>query len=62
MNGLLTCPYCPQEKTEYFTADKVPTKKCSFRSASECEEAKKQAEGKSEEERKTLLSGCPNTN
>jgi len=58
VNGLLTCPNCQQEKTEYFTADKVPTQKCYFRPASECEEAKKQAEGKSDEERKPLLSGC----
>lgn len=59
VNGLLTCPYCPAEKTEYFTPDRVPTKKCFFRSPQECEEAKKQAEGKSEEEKKQLLSGCP---
>lgn len=58
VNGLLTCPYCPREKIEYFTADKIPTQKCFFRSPAECEEAKKQAEGKSEEERKQLLSGC----
>lgn len=59
-NGLLTCPNCPQEKTEYFTADKVPTKKCSFRPAAECTAVKAQAEAenKSEEEKKTLLSGC----
>ena len=59
VNGLLTCPYCPSERTEYFTADKVPTKKCSFRSPSECDEAKKQTEGKSDEEKKQIMSGCP---
>jgi len=59
-NGLLTCPYCPQEKVEYFTADKVPTKQCFFRSPQECDEARKQVEGKSDEERKQLLYGCPN--
>ncbi|KKS47177.1 hypothetical protein A3J20_05545 [Candidatus Gottesmanbacteria bacterium RIFCSPLOWO2_02_FULL_42_29] len=59
VNGLLTCPNCPEEKIEYFTVDKVPTKQCFFRPASECDEAKKQAEGKSEEERKSLLSACP---
>jgi hypothetical protein len=47
------------EKTEYFTADKIPTKKCFFRSRQECDEAKKQAEGKSDEEKKQLLSNCP---
>ena len=59
-NGLLTCPNCPQEKIEYFTADKVPTKKCSFRPAAECTAVKAQAEAenKSEEEKKTLLAGC----
>lgn len=62
VNGLLTCPYCPSERTEYFTVDKVPTKKCFFRPPGECEEAKKQTEGKSEEEKKQLLSGCPITN
>lgn len=62
VNGLLTCPYCPQEKTEYFTADKVPTQKCFFKSPTECEEAKKQAEGKSEEEKKQILWGCTNIN
>ena len=62
VNGLLTCPNCPQEKIEYFTVDKVPTKQCFFRPQAECEEAKKQAEGKSEEERKTLLSACPIVN
>ncbi|OGG03208.1 hypothetical protein A2W14_02175 [Candidatus Gottesmanbacteria bacterium RBG_16_37_8] len=62
VNGLLTCPNCPQEKTEYFTADKVPTQKCFFRPAGECAEAKKQSEGKSDDEKKQLLSGCPNTN
>lgn len=59
VNGLLTCPYCPLERTEYFTADKVPTKKCSFRAPNECEEAKKLTEGKSEEEKKQIMSGCP---
>ena len=58
VNGLLTCPNCPSEKTEYFMADKVPTKKCFFRPSGECAEAKKQAEGKSDEEKKKLLSGC----
>ncbi len=58
-NGLLTCPYCPQEKIEYFTANKVPTQKCFFRAPAECDEARKQAEGKSEEERKQMLAGCP---
>lgn len=59
-NGLLTCPNCPQEKIEYFSADKVPTKKCSFRAASECTAVKTQAEAenKSDEEKKTLLAGC----
>ena len=59
VNGLLTCPNCPSEKIEYFTADKIPTQKCFFRGASECEEAKKQLEGKSDEEKKQLLAGCP---
>jgi membrane carboxypeptidase/penicillin-binding protein len=58
-NGLLTCPNCPMEKTEYFTADKIPTKKCFFRSRQDCDEAKKQAEGKSDEEKKQLLANCP---
>lgn len=58
VNGLLTCPNCPQEKIEYFAADKVPTKQCYFRSASDCASAKQQAEGKSEEEKKQLLAGC----
>ena len=59
-NGLLTCPFCPQEKIEYFTADKVPTKKCFFRPAAECTAVKAQAEAenKSDEEKKTLLAGC----
>lgn len=60
VNGLLTCPNCPQEKIEYFTADKIPTKKCFFRSAGECDEARKQTEGKSDEEKKQMLSGCGN--
>ena len=58
-NGLLTCPNCPIEKTEYFMSDKVPTKTCFFRPIEECEEAKKQSEGKSDEERKILLTDCP---
>ncbi len=58
VNGLLTCPNCPQEKIEYFTADKVPTKQCYFRPAKECEEIKQQMEGKSEEEKKKMLVGC----
>lgn len=58
VNGLLTCPYCPQEKTEYFTADKIPTQKCYFKSPAECEDAKKQAEGKSDDEKKQILAGC----
>ena len=60
VNGLLTCPNCPQEKVEYFTADKVPTKKCFFKPKAECEALKAQAtaENKSEEEKKQLLSGC----
>lgn len=57
-NGLLTCPNCPEEKTEYFKPDKVPTKKCSLRPLAECEDAKKQVEGKSNEERKILLTDC----
>jgi membrane carboxypeptidase/penicillin-binding protein len=57
-NGLLTCPNCPMEKTEYFTADKVPTQKCFFRPFAECEDAKKQAEGKTDEEKKALLTNC----
>lgn len=59
-NGLLTCPNCPLEKTEYFTADKVPTQKCFFRSPAECDAARTQIEGKSDEEKKQLLAGCPN--
>ena len=62
VNGLLTCPNCPQEKTEYFTVDKVPTKTCFFRPPHECEEAKKLSEGKSDEEKKQLLANCPLTN
>jgi len=62
VNGLLTCPYCPVEKTEYFTADKIPTKKCSFRSPTECDAAKAQAEGKSDEEKKQIMAGCPVVN
>ena len=60
VNGLLTCPNCPQEKVEYFTADKIPTKQCYFRSKGECETLKTQAEAehKSDEEKKALLSGC----
>lgn len=58
VNGLLTCPNCPQEKTEYFTADKVPTKQCYFRSKAECDGAKAQSEGKSDEEKKQILAGC----
>lgn len=66
VNGLLTCPNCPLEKTEYFTADKVPTQKCFFRSPAECDSARAQADlpaqagGKSDDEKKQLLSGCPN--
>lgn len=60
VNGLLTCANCPQEKTEYFTADKVPTKQCFFRSKSDCDNAKTQLDGKSDDEKKQLLSGCPN--
>ena len=60
VNGLLTCPNCPMEKTEYFTADKVPTQKCFFRSPAECDSARAQAEGKSDEEKKQLFSGCLN--
>lgn len=59
-NGLLTCPNCPQEKIEYFTADKVPTQKCFFRSPAECDALRSQIEGKSDDEKKQLLSGCPN--
>lgn len=58
-NGLLTCPYCPSERTEYFTADKVPIKKCSFRAPDDCNSAKAQAEGKSDDEKKQILAGCP---
>lgn len=58
VNGLLTCPNCPQEKIEYFPADKLPTKQCYFRSGKECEEIKKQLEGKSDEEKKKMLAGC----
>lgn len=60
VNGLLTCPNCPAEKTEYFTADKVPTQKCFFRAPVECDSARAQAGGKSDEEKKQLLAGCPN--
>lgn len=59
VNGLLTCQYCPSEKTEYFTADKVPTKKCSFRSPDDCTSARTQSEGKSDDEKKQMLAGCP---
>lgn len=64
VNGLLTCPNCPQEKTEYFTADKLPTKQCFFRSKGECDTLKTQAEAehKTDEEKKALLSGCALTN
>lgn len=58
-NGLLTCPNCPEEKTEYFPVDKAPTKTCTLRPTTECEEAKKQSEGKSDEEIKALLINCP---
>lgn len=60
VNGLLTCPNCPQEKVEYFTAEKVPTKQCYFRSKGECDTLKTQAEAehKSDDEKKQLLSGC----
>lgn len=58
-NGLLTCPYCPSEKTEYFTADKIPTRKCFFRSPQECTDAQKQTEGKSDDEKKQIMAGCP---
>lgn len=58
VNGLLTCPNCPQEKTEYFTADKIPTKKCFFKPQSECDEIKKQLDGKSDDEKKAMLNGC----
>lgn len=61
-NGLLTCQYCPSEKTEYFTVDKIPTKQCYFKSPAECEDAKKQSEGKSDEEKKQIMSGCPVVN
>ncbi len=61
-NGLLTCPYCPSEKTEYYTADKIPTRKCYFRSPAECADAQKQAEGKSDDEKKQILANCPDTN
>lgn len=57
-NGLLTCPNCPLENTEYFIPDKIPTKACFFRPSAECEEAKIQAEGKSNDERKILLTDC----
>lgn len=59
VNGLLTCPNCPEEKIEYFIPDKVPTQKCFFRPSKECEDANRQSEGKSNEERKILLAGCP---
>lgn len=60
VNGLLTCSGCPQEKVEYFTADKIPTKQCFFRPKAECDalKASAEAEHKSDEEKKTLLSGC----
>ncbi len=61
VNGLLTCPYCPQEKTEYFTVDKIPTKTCSFRAPSDCQKALEETKDKSEEEKKKLLSGCAPT-
>lgn len=62
VNGLLTCPYCPQEKIEYYTADKIPAKKCFFRAPTECAEAQKRAEGKSDEEKKQIMVGCPVVN
>lgn len=58
VNGLLTCPYCPSEKIEYFSPEKVPTQQCSFRSPTDCDDAKKSAEGKSDDERKQILAGC----
>ncbi|MBI3379985.1 penicillin-binding protein [Candidatus Gottesmanbacteria bacterium] len=58
VNGLLTCPYCPSEKIEYFTADKIPTKQCYFRSPQECADAQKQTEGKSDDEKKQIMAGC----
>lgn len=58
-NGLLTCPNCPEVKTEYFPVDKAPTQTCILRPSAECEEAKKQSEGKSDEEKKVLLLDCP---
>ena len=62
VNGLLTCPFCPSEKIEYYTADKVPTRQCHFKSPQECKEAKTRSEGKSDEEKKQILSGCSITN
>lgn len=58
LNGLLMCPNCPQERTDYFPVDKVPTQQCYFKSKAECDQAKKDAEGKSDDEKKTILNGC----
>lgn len=58
VNGLLTCPNCPNEKVDYFPIDKIPTKQCYFRPKAECEQAKKDSEGKTDEEKKALLNGC----
>jgi 1A family penicillin-binding protein len=62
VNGLLTCPNCPSEKIDYFPVDKVPTKQCFFRPKAECDQARKDAEGKSDEEKKTILNGCYGVN
>ena len=58
-NGLLTCSNCPEVTVEYFPVAEGPTETCNFRPAAECEEAKKQSEGKNDEERKLLLFDCP---
>ena len=58
VNGLLTCANCPSERIEYFTPEKVPTQRCSFRAPTDCTEAAKQLDGKSDDEKKTLMTGC----
>lgn len=62
VDGLLTCANCPMEKVEYFPVNRAPTKACIFRPVAECDEAKIQSEGKTDEEKKSLLLNCPPTN
>ncbi len=61
VNGLLTCPRCPKEIEEYFVPGTEPKTQCSFPTAQDCGNRKKQmeSENKSADEINKALVNCP---